>query len=111
MWRCARPGCNLKTSWTPHCADRIKFGPCNGLPFPHELGHWIALVLEAFFLTKSSWLRLKILSGFKPVCGCQKREESLNSLGKRLAALVAAGWVFSRALPLRAWEALLRLWR
>lgn len=102
--------CGFISKPTPHPHDRI-FAECNRWPKCHELGHWLALILEAFFLTKRSWLRLKMLCGFKPVCGCQKREESLNTLGKRLAALVAAFWAASRALLLRAWEALLRPWR
>lgn len=86
VYRCTRYGCRFRhrkvvcsrnSESNVHCE-------CNGVPSLSEFGNWIALILEAFFIAKHSWLRLKTLFGFKPVCGCQKREEALNTIGSRI---------------------------
>jgi len=71
---------------------------CYGSPFPHELGHWLAVILEAYFLSNRSWLRLKILCGFKPTCGCQSREAALNHLGHHTLTALATSYYAASGL-------------
>jgi hypothetical protein len=85
-WRrvqCIR--CNLVTAPTPHPHDRIK-AKCKAYPFWHEFGHWLALILAAVGVTKDRYVWLKSRAGLQAKCGCQQREERLNTLGGLLAA-------------------------
>ena len=79
-WKCSRSGCTQKTAWTPHTGEQIHF-QCAGLPNAHEWGHWLALILGAFFITTESWLWIKARLGLKPKCGCEARKTWLNRLG------------------------------
>jgi hypothetical protein len=53
---------------------------CSG---PPGLGDWIALALDAAGITKQ---RVKKVIGG---CGCQKRQEALNTFGSRVARVFA----------------------
>jgi len=79
-WKCSRSGCAQKTDWTPDVGDRIHF-QCVGLPAAHEWGHWLSLILGAFFITTDSWLWIKARLGLKLQCGCEARKNWLNRLG------------------------------
>lgn len=57
---------------------------CPAWPFPHELGHWFTILLAAIFIRQKDYLWLKRKLGFAPKCGCNQREQALNSLGQRL---------------------------
>lgn len=70
---------------TPHDVSRIHVD-CRGWPRPWEAGFWIGLVLSAFGFTKGRYIRLREFLGLHPKCGCQQREQSLNTLGARLQA-------------------------
>lgn len=85
--RCARPGCTKKTNWTPHEPEQIRFA-CLAWPGPWEWGTWLAVLLEAVWITKGrvSWLAIKlnlVEPNVNPNCplGCDAREKWLNSLG------------------------------
>lgn len=54
---------------------------CRGWPFPHELGHWLSLLLAALWIRKRDYLWLKARLGFKAQCGCDAREKKLNAWG------------------------------
>ena len=60
---------------------------CRAWPFPHELGHWLTLLLAAVGVHKSGYVWLKRKLGFAPKCGCDKRATWLNTLGTRLLSL------------------------
>lgn len=81
-WRrveCIR--CGLQLHPTPHEHGKI-YAECLAWPRWHELGHWTALWLEVFGLSKKRWAWLVGAKG----CGCGQREAALNHAGSRLAA-------------------------
>lgn len=82
--------CRRKLDWTPDGPEGVRGNTpsirCKGWPLSHEFGHWLALLLSAVGLRKRDYLWLKSKLGMKPKCGCDKREEALNNLGRSLAA-------------------------
>jgi hypothetical protein len=85
--RCDRSGCESKglmpLGGTPEQVD----AKCNGIPFRHEWGHWLAIFLEANGLSKRAWANARAWLGFRGQCGCAKREAKLNTLGQYLYSL------------------------
>lgn len=57
---------------------------CPAIPRLYEIGGWVEIALEAFFLDKRVWVRIKYALGLKPQCGCEKREAWLDAVGKRI---------------------------
>ena len=80
-WRrvvCVR--CHRALVPTPHPHERIH-AACKALPFAHEWGHWLTILLGVFGISKAGveWLRHRL--GLLGGCGCDKRAEKLNSWG------------------------------
>ncbi len=73
-----------KALWIPIGGRIGDAGECSAPPFPHELGHWLALLLEVVFIRKRDYLWLKAKLGFAPKCGCNEREAKLNTIGERI---------------------------
>ena len=87
-WRvlqCER--CGKKTGLTPHKPERIVSPGCRAIPLWHEWGHWLAIFLELFGLSKARWAWLNFRLGLTavPTCNCEAREAWLNTLGGRLS--------------------------
>lgn len=80
MVRCLRCG---KIGVTHHEHAKT-FSNCEALPFWWELGNWVALCLEAVYLDKFAWWRIKKACGLSPKCGCVDREKKLNTIGRQL---------------------------
>lgn len=55
---------------------------CHGWPRAHEIGHWLAMWLEACCVTKKGVVAFKALLGLRPACRCVERTEWLNDKGK-----------------------------
>ncbi len=97
-YECSRAPCKMYAH-SPYEASNIHNAdnsPCQGTPRPHEWGHWLALILGAFFIDKRSWLWLKARLGLKPQCGCDKRQAMLNAIGRRIAASIARNYEWSQ---------------
>lgn len=86
-YKCARYGCGLKTKLQPHPPEKIH-SVCRAWPRWHEFGHWVALVLEAVGLSENRWNWLRWRLGFITPCGCKKRKERLNWVGRTIK-----GWL------------------
>ncbi len=83
-YHCIRPGCK-NDAHSPYELDRINPPDCDRIPLAHEIGHWIAFLLEVILIRKRDYLWLKAKLGFAPKCGCDQREAALNDLGKLIA--------------------------
>jgi hypothetical protein len=75
-WRCSREKCQQPTDWTPDEASNIH-ARCKVIGWGDYLTYWLAL----FGLTKQriEWITRK-------PCGCEERQEKLNTWGERLRA-------------------------
>ncbi len=84
--RCVRKGCRWHGELNAETDSPLANinSTCDAIPLSHEWGHWLALILGAFFIDKRSWLWLKARLGFKPTCGCEARETWLNRIGHSL---------------------------
>lgn len=86
-WSCPRLNCNHRHThiWIP-AGNSINPGPCNGIPEWWEFGCWIEAVLRVFGINKERWAWL----WQRPTCdACEKREQSLNTLGAHLHTAVS----------------------
>lgn len=86
--RCERSGCNISGLMPLSGNPKDLSADCNGLPFPDEWGHWLAIFSEAMGVTKGRYIAAKAAIGLNPSCGCDRRESSYNALGARFAAFV-----------------------
>lgn len=79
---CVRRGClrNKMPITFDGNMDKI-WRNCDGWPLPHELGHWLTLLLAAVGIHKSGYVWLKRRLGLGPKCGCGQRAERLNTWG------------------------------
>jgi hypothetical protein len=86
---CVRCG---KEQWTL-IGKRFHPGSCNGTPSLYEFGEWLALILEAVFITPQSygWLlwKLRLRKRNEPCRKCGERKEAANEIGKKLLASLA----------------------
>ena len=94
-WRCAR--CNRESSWIPHVGKQLRY-QCNGIPRASELGNWVELLLEVFFIRKHGWQRLKAWLGMPQRCKCQQRQDALNQLGHLTTSSLSWSYSASRLL-------------
>jgi len=81
-WSCGRPNCNHRHThiWIP-AGNTIHPGLCNGIPECWEIGCWIDILLQVVGINKERWASLWGNIGCDT---CEKREQSLNSLGAQL---------------------------
>jgi len=70
---------------------------CKGTPAWWEFGCWVNIILEVFGINtkRYSWLKQKL--GLNPKCPCNKREQSLNTLGARFKQGLLSIWGKIRA--------------
>ena len=88
-WRCVIClRCGRKLKPTPHDNARI-VAECRAFPFWWELGHWAAIFLAAAGLTKGRWNWLRWKLGLTTPCGCEQKQEAMNTWGAKLAAWLA----------------------
>src|SRR5262245_36769117 len=83
-YKCNRRRCIWKV-WKPPWSDVID-ARCRGWPYWWEIGHWIALRLEAWGITKPRYARFLGKDNCQP---CDEREAALNSGGRWLDKLVS----------------------
>lgn len=88
--RCSRCGLQLKNP-TDSPLDKIG-AECHAWPRGSEWGHWAALLLEVFGLSKQRWAWLLGQCGVIAPCGCSEREAWMNTLPGRINA--ARNWLF-----------------
>ena len=81
---CSRCG----RKWTVPVGNNMH-AACKAPPRAREIGHWAALLLSVFGITKSRYLWLKRIAGLKPSCRCNQREAALNTLGTRAQRFMA----------------------
>lgn len=83
-----------RTLRTPYVAERVR-ADCPAWPRPWEVGHWVALWLDVFYLSKKRWAWLQWKLGLQEpgnCASCEEREMWLNTLGGRIATAWRTLW-------------------
>ena len=93
--RCGQLGLLPEGGW-----ERL-YSECIGLPRLHEWGGWLELILEAMFLTKHRWLWLKSKLGQNPTCGCEQRQEAMDTIGEACISSLSRTYLTTRPLASR----------
>jgi hypothetical protein len=78
-WKCARPECGFQTGPTPHGPELFRnFPSCRVPGLGDYAAHWLTILTGITKADLTRWLGKD--------CGCDGRQEKLNTWGERLRA-------------------------
>lgn len=93
--------CRCVNGVPPARKDGEVIAPKRTMPQPPLLGDKVEEFLESYGISKEWYAEFKEKHGLRPSCGCQKRQEWLNTLTESHPALASAG---GKLLELLKWR-------